>query len=185
MVWLYILLALCAFLALILFSPIGLTVEYKEQFKIKVKLMGIPFSVPIGKNKNEKATPPSSKKEKSKSKKDILKSIGNIGKILKASKEAIVSVAKNIKINTLKLVLYVGAEDAAETAIKYGQASAVIYPTLSVINTLSKPQKILVNIIPNFPSEKINVDFKINLKSSIFNLVVLAITLFKKYKEII
>ncbi len=187
MVWLYILVALCVFSALILFAPIGLMVEYKDHFKIKVKFMGIniPVLTPGGNKKKIKATKARPKKEKKKPKRDVLKSIGNIGKLLKASKEAIVSIAKNIKINTLKLVLYVGAEDAAETAIKYGQASAVVYPALSVINTLSKPKNILVNIIPNFPSEKINVDFKINLKSSIFNLIVLAITLFRKYKEII
>lgn len=193
MIWLYTAAVFLIFLILILFAPINLIIEYKKQLKIAVKFMGIPFSINFkNKKKNKQETnivTPKKKenkkgKKKNRSQKNVLKLMGNFGKLLKIAKESIVSVAKKIKINRLRLILYIGSEDAADTAIKYGQANAIVYPTLSIINTLSKPKRILVNIIPNFPSEKIETDFKIDIKSSIFNLATLAIKLFKKYKEI-
>ncbi len=184
MVWLHTIIILVAFFILILFSPINLTIKYSNHLDIKIKLIGIPF--PVYSNQHKESRPMRSSKNKIKkhSKKDILKSLENVGKLLKISKKAIVYTAKKVKINTLKLILYIGAEDAAKTAIRYGQANAIIYPTLAIINTISVPKKTLINIIPNFPNEKIDIDFKISLKSSTFNLLTLAIMLFKKYKEI-
>lgn len=188
MVLLYILLILILFLALILFAPINLVIEYNEHLKIKIKFWGIPFPVYSG-GKKKKITEKIEKKPKKRSKKhsakkDIMLSIRKVGIILKSTQDSLRQVAKKIKINTLKLILYIGADDAAENAIRYGQASAIIYPAVSIINTLSKPEETIINIIPNFPSEKINADFKIDIKSSVFNILVLVIILFRNYKKI-
>ncbi len=185
MAWLYTLTVLFTILILILFAPINVIFEYNENSKIKIKFMGIPFPAFSNISKKNKSPNQATRKSKKRPTKDILKSIGNIGNLLKVAKDSLVCVSKKISIDTLRLVLCIGAEDAAEAAIKYGQASAIVYPTLSIINALSKPKELFINIVPNFPNEKINIDFKIKLKSSIFNLVALAIILFKKYKEII
>lgn len=188
MVLLYILLILILFLALVLFAPINLVIEYNEHLKIKVKFWGIPFPVYSG-GKKKKITEKIEKKPKKRSKKrstkkNVVLSIKKIGVLLNSAKDSICQIAKKIKINTLKLILYIGADDTAETAIRYGQASAIIYPVVSIINTLSKPEETIINIIPNFPSEKINADFKIDIKSSVFNILVLVIILFRNYKKI-
>lgn len=174
---------------LILFTPINLVIEYKKHLAIKIKLFGIPVvSLSNHKKKQKfrkKEKRPERNPEKKKNKKDIIVSIKKIGLIVKSIPESAREIAKKIKINTLRLILYIGAEDAAETAIKYGQASALVYPVVSAVNSLSKPKETEVSVIPNFPSDKINADFKIDIKSSIFSMMMLAIVLFKKYKEIV
>lgn len=185
MVWLYIFLVMVLLLALILFTPINFTLEYKKHLKIKIRFFGIPIPVFSGNKKKQHRKSRKKTTEKHSSKKDIILSIKKIGILLKSSREAISQIFKKIKIRSLKIILRVGANDAAETAIRYGQANAIIYPALSIINNLSKPEKAMVNIVPNFPSEKTDIDFKVDIKSSVFNLLALAVILFKKYKELI
>lgn len=186
---LYILLIIILFLALVLFVPINFIIEYKDHLKIVIKFVGIGFCVYSGSkkersvNKNKIEKKPKKRFKKCNFKKDIIMSLKKSGIILKSTQYSIRQIAKKIEIRTLKLILYIGAEDAAETAIKYGQANALVYPIISIVDNLSKPKEIIVNIIPNFPSEKTNADFKIDMKSSIFKILALIIILFRNYKK--
>lgn len=188
MIWLYVLFVLLIALLLILFVPINLVIEYNGKLKIKMKFMGIPLSIPsfnINNTKNNKNKKIKKSNKKKHSPKNIWNTAKKIGIILKAAKKTIPCVAKKIKIHSLKLILYVGDKDAAAAAVKYGQANAAIYPILSALDNISPPKKSSVKIIPDFLSEKVNADFKIDIKSSIFNLLALIILIFREYKKII
>ncbi len=187
MIWLYVLFVLLIALLLILFVPINLVVKYNGKLKIKMKFMGIPLSIPsfnINSAKDIKNKKIKKRKKKKHSPKNIWNTAKKIGIILKAAKKTITCVAKKIKIHSLKLILYVGDKDAAAAAIKYGQANAAIYPILSALDNISPPKKTNVKIIPDFLSEKVTADFKIDIKSSIFNLLALVILIFREYKKL-
>ncbi len=187
MVWLYVLLAVFAILLLILFVPINLIAEYQEELKVKIKFMGIPFSISSfgvnnAKENNDKS---SVKGKKRKSSKNVWYTAKKIGTILKTAKKVIIYIAKKIEINFLKLILYVGDKDAAAVAIKYGQANAIIYPALSAVNNINPPKRVIAEVVPDFLNEKVEADFEIDVKSSVFNLLLLFVLIFREYRKIV
>ena len=113
----------------------------------------------------------------------LCKKLELLPKILLITKDTIKKIVKNISFKKFKLIVKIGLSDAANTAIKYGQASAFLYPLLAIIKEVFSPQNFVVNVVPDFLNEKIEVDFECEFSGNIFDIIsVLMFVISRCYK---
>lgn len=189
MLWLYILLGIALFVALVMFIPITLRALYKEEFWCAVyigfvKLQLVPAKPKKGKKKKvKKQTPKTEQPKKATEKKpSLIKKYGIewllnlIKRVAELAVSALQDFFSHILVKKLSLSISVAGDDAADTAIKYGKYCAVVYPAVGTIVRIVKCKGYGIDINPNF-SEKaeteINFDFVARV--FVFRLVALAV----------
>lgn len=188
MLWLYILLGIALFVALVMFIPITLRASYKEKFWCAVyigfvKLQLVPAKPKKEKKKVKKQTPKTEQPKKATEKKpSLIKKYGIewllnlIKRVAELAVSALQDFFSHILIKKFSLSISVAGDDAADTAIKYGKYCAVVYPAVGTIVHVVKCKGYGVDINPNF-SEKaeteINFDFVARV--FVFRLVALAV----------
>lgn len=189
MLWLYILLGIALFVALVMFIPITLRASYKEEFWCAVYIGFVKLQLVPAKPKKEKKkkvkkqTPKTEQPKKATEKKpSLIKKYGiewllNLMKrVAELAVSALQDFFSHILIKKLLLSISVAGDDAADTAIKYGKYCAVVYPAVGTIVRVVKCKGYGVDINPNF-SEKaeteINFDFVARV--FVFRLVALAV----------
>lgn len=189
MLWLYILLGIALFVALVMFIPITLRASYKEKFWCAVyigfvKLQLVPAKPKKEKKKKVKKQTPKTKQPKKATEKkpSLIKKYGIewllnlIKRVAELAVSALQDFFSHILIKKLSLSISVAGDDAADTAIKYGKYCAVVYPAVGTIVRAVKCKGYGVDINPNF-SEKaeteINFDFVARV--FVFRLVALAV----------
>lgn len=189
MLWLYILLGIALFVALVMFIPITLRASYKEDFWCAVYIGFVKLQLVPAKPKKEKKkkvkkqTPKTEQSKKPTEKKpSLIKKYGIewllnlIKKVAELAVSALQDFFSHILIKKFSLSISVAGDDAADTAIKYGKYCAVVYPAVGTIVRVVKCKGYGVDINPNF-SEKaeteINFDFVARV--FVFRLVALAV----------
>lgn len=189
MLWLYILLGIALFVALVMFIPITLRASYKEDFWCAVyigfvKLQLVPAKPKKEKKKKVKKQTPKTKQPKKATEKkpSLIKKYGIewllnlIKRVAELAVSALQDFFSHILIKKFSLSISVAGDDAADTAIKYGKYCAVVYPAVGTIVRVVKCKGYGVDINPNF-SEKaeteINFDFVARV--FVFRLVALAV----------
>lgn len=188
MLWLYILLGIALFVALVMFIPITLRASYKEKFWCAVyigfvKLQLVPAKPKKEKKKVKKQTPKTEQPKKATEKKpSLIKKYGIewllnlIKRVAELAVSALQDFFSHILIKKFSLSISVAGDDAADTAIKYGKYCAVVYPAVGTIVRVVKCKGYGVDINPNF-SEKaeteINFDFVARV--FVFRLIALAV----------
>lgn len=166
MLWLYILLGIALFVALVMFIPITLRASYKEEFWCAVYIGFVKLQLVPAKPKNEKKkkvkkqTPKTEQPKKATEKKlSLIKKYGIewllnlIKKVAELAVSALQDFFSHILIKKFSLSISVAGDDAADTAIKYGKYCAVVYPAVGTIVRVVKCKGYGVDINPNF-SEK-------------------------------
>lgn len=189
MLWLYILLGIALFVALVMFIPITLRASYKEKFWCDVyigfvKLQLVPAKPKKGKKKKvKKQTPKTEQPKKATEKKpSLIKKYGIewllnlIKRVAELAVSALQDFFSHILIKKFSLSISVAGDDAADTAIKYGKYCAVVYPAVGTIVRVVKCKGYGVDINPNF-SEKAETDINFDFAARIFafRLVALAV----------
>lgn len=189
MLWLYILLGIALFVALVMFIPITLRASYKEDFWCAVYIGFVKLQLVPAKPKKEKKkkvkkqTPKTEQSKKPTEKKpSLIKKYGIewllnlIKRVAELAVSALQDFFSHILIKKFSLSISVAGDDAADTAIKYGKYCAVVYPAVGTIVRVVKCKGYGVDINPNF-SEKaeteINFDFVARV--FVFRLVALAV----------
>lgn len=189
MLWLYILLGIALFVALVMFIPITLRASYKEEFWCAVYIGFVKLQLVPAKPKKEKKkkvkkqTPKTEQPKKSTEKKpSLIKKYGIewllnlIKRVAELAVSALQDFFSHILIKKFSLSISVAGDDAADTAIKYGKYCAVVYPAVGTIVRVVKCKGYGVDINPNF-SEKaeteINFDFVARV--FVFRLIALAV----------
>ncbi len=189
MLWLYILLGIALFVALVMFIPITLRASYKEKFWCAVYIGFVKLQLVPAKPKKEKKkkvkkqTPKTEQPKKATEKKpSLIKKYGIewllnlIKRVAELAVSALQDFFSHILIKKFSLSISVAGDDAADTAIKYGKYCAVVYPAVGTIVRVVKCKGYGVDINPNF-SEKaeteINFDFVARV--FVFRLVALAV----------
>lgn len=183
----YLILIIFALLVFILFMPIDFCINYDKKWNIKIKILGLKFKIPSFKSKNKK-----SKSDGSGFKNAFqnLKSRGWIGSIKYISSvillmgKTVKIFLRKIKVKHLSLRVSVSGEDAFETAIKYGQASGVIYPACNYLKELMNIKELNLLVEPDFKSFQSKVFFKTRFRTNIFNLLVVTIGFIKSYASL-
>ncbi len=172
------------FILLILLLPLNVTVKTDGEFAFKLKLRVLFFSYSPKKPVTDKQI------EKSKAVKDFLTSKKD-DKEIKSKKTSITekasAVFKNIKLITdrlkwlvkhinvkrLRIKAVCASGDAAETAMEYGTACAVIYPMVGYIQSNLKVRQkgIYLDVRCDFNEQKPEFEVETTLSVQIFQLV--------------
>lgn len=193
MIALYIIGAIILLIVLLLFAPITFKLEYDEEFNAKLRYLFISYKIP-NEEKEEKTKKKKKRDKKKKvKKKEKEKKEGaekkqsftqrNISIIKKSFKfkgfegaKKILSLAaylvtrasrlikRHLIIKELHVVMAVGADDAAETAVNYGKTCAYIFPSLGLICNTMKVRKYYADIYPDFIRPKSRAYIYANIK---------------------
>ena len=173
--------ALLVLIGILLYINVTLRVRYDQDENVFWVTLHYPFvNIVIApeeetkkyKKKKKKKTDSKSPQKKYKKKsmgikeKGIGQFVEDLKDIVRGAWTLIRNVLKRAVLKKFKINLLVTGEDAADTAIIYGYANAVIYPIVSAFTESVKEYKDLdVNITPDF-SEEANprVEFFMELK---------------------
>jgi hypothetical protein len=167
--------------------------KYNENEGFKIRIKSLCFSFDLGSKSSGKKHKKSNGRNKGKSTgfvSNIVKERGFIGslrffyKILILSGKIMKKAIEGIRLNKMKISIDVGASDAAAVAIEYGQVSALLYPSVAFITSLTKPKEYKVNVSPNFLSEKISMDTELDISARAFYIVFIFLMFAKKYSEL-
>ena len=176
MIFLYIFLGLIALLCLLLFLDVGIKLTYHNEFQLTVYILGIPIDAQktiqkFQKKNNVKEEKPKKQKKKKVTKKlSVLQTIEDVLSFTKAICRAIVCVAKNLKkhlkIRVKSLHLTVASDDAAKTALIYGELSGIFSNLFELCkkHTNFKANYNKFSILSDFESKNFQAEFDILLK---------------------
>lgn len=197
MTFLYIVLGIVAFIALILFTNIRFKIEYDGKLDIKF-YFGI-FKIPEGliktaskKEKKQKKTDKSEKKNTEKTKKEskFLKKIKNKGicdsfnilmDFLKPSFKVLLSFASKITVNPLIIKIKIVGDDAAKTAIDYGKFCALYYPALNMFTSKVNCKKLDSNVFVSYTDKNSEVYLKTQIKIRLIHCLTHAISIIVEF----
>ncbi|MGN1043456.1 MAG: DUF2953 domain-containing protein [Acutalibacteraceae bacterium] len=180
----YLIFIILILIFIILFMPINFYIRYQQKWSCRVRVLGFEFEFDTSGSNSKKSKSSNSKFN------DVTKNLKSKGFI--SSLKYIVSVTfltvktaraflRRIKIKYLNLHVFISGEDAYETAIKYGQASAVIYPSINYLKEILRIKKLNLMVEPDFKSLKSKILFETGFKVNIFNLLVVIIKFIKNY----
>lgn len=168
----WILLALLGVIVLAFFIPVRIRVEYLGEWRVTVRLFGmIPvWSFPSEKKEKDKPAPPvpsetpTQKAAEKPSAMDEIKAlfheegVGGVtaffGKLVTLLKTTLCSLVRFITVRKLALCVRVGGEEADETATRFGQISAALSASLTVLSQLVRVKKPTVRVYPDFTREQ-------------------------------
>lgn len=186
MLWLYILLGIVLFFAIILAIPIKVCVQYKKRFfcRLRIGFVKIILYPPVPKKKKpkkkkktEQPQKPAPKKEE-KPNDEFLKELGLSGivnlftRITELAAGVLKDFFAHIIIKSFALSIKVGGKDAADTAINYGKVCSVVYPLTSAVISSMKYTHYGVDILPDFTEgAETKIEFFAIFKTRIAHLV--------------
>lgn len=155
--------------------PSHVTFEYNKQLKVRLKILFVSlpvFPYPFKLSKKLKKVPSNVKKNSYESetvntikRNRSLGSIKSIKKIIRLLRLTSRKILRHIKIKNIYFILGVKGEDAADTAIKFGQAHILINNLFSRISSKVDIKNLKINIYPGFLETKNNLYFKIDIHS--------------------
>ena len=174
MLW-YVLLALMLVALAVLWCPVYVHFYYRDTLRIKVKFLFFTFVLPQEKLSEEA---PNLQGDRAEALNDVAEMPRRASKLLALVKDrgvfgflpllraTIEIVAKSgkkafekIHIKAFELSLVVVGEDAADTAIKYGQAQALVGVAATVLLRGVNRKLCRVNVRPGFNEKESSVDF--------------------------
>ena len=181
--------SILALLLLLLLCPMSIRISYRE--RLEARLSYLFFSIPLAppkpkKEKQKQPLPKEEKKPEPEKKKSVIQDIiaqrglgGFLGLMRLLSSIAAGALRKifwHLSIRRVSLELVVAAEDAAQTAIRYGQASALVYPALGFLCANGSCKKREIAIHPGFNEEESRVDFYLYARIKLLYLLGTAFT---------
>lgn len=181
-----ILVAISVFLALLLSVRITLNIVYRDKLSVYLRFLFIKVRIYPQKEKkfNPKKQEKKLKKKESKSKpvlKDNSKDqnselslTDNIKLITEILSVFFKALPRHLHVKLAKLHIKVATGDAAQTAILYGAVSgavACLVELLDSITNLNRLKRSSISIIPDYLSEKSDVDVNISLSISSFGAI--------------
>lgn len=195
LLWLYILLVFLLLILIVLLLPVRIYVSYYKDIKVNlyigfVKLQLLPEKEKkkVKKSTDKKTDKPKKKKDEP-AKSNFFKEKGLAGlleiikKVSELAANALKDFFKHIIVKNLMLSVSVAGEDAADTAIKYGEYCAAVYPAISLIAGAVKCKNYGVDITPNF-NENAETEFSFELDAKVLILWIVALVLKHGFKGI-
>ena len=170
MTGLYIFLLVILTLILLLILPVSLLFRFENgnrQVFVKYLFFTLPFF--SGKKKKKVSTDGEEKPQKSakktenkKEKQDIHDILSLIGYLAKESFRGVSAVRKYIVFDKIQLQCKIAGEDAADTAIRYGQLQILAGTTFASLQNFFKLKFDIFSIIPDFAGGE--NDFKLSFR---------------------
>lgn len=182
MIFLYILLGIVALICLLLFCNVRLTIRYDGQFRLTLYILGIPISQQtlqrlFQKEKEPKKEKDSQKEEQEKEKYGFVRTVKDlysfICAILRALRAACTNLKKHLKIHVRTFRLTVASPDAAKTAMRYGEYSALLSAAFAFMeeHTRFRANYKQIAVSADFEKEKTCAHFCVDLKIKPFFLL--------------
>lgn len=178
---LWVILSVLLLLLVALLIPVRVCVEYKSEAKVVLKFLFIKFTLIPQKQKKKKKRNKKGKsgdvKKKVSSKaeddsqtgkfiKDLYKAKGIdgfvslISELAKLAAGSLKGMFKHILFKKFDVNIKVSADNAADTAIKYGYICAGVYPAVSLVLNTVKYKSYSVNIAPDFDEKESVTEFE-------------------------
>jgi hypothetical protein len=151
-------LAVVAVLTVLLLCRIKIVAGYDGDFEFKIKYLFLTFDISPGTGKKEqkpgkKAKKASKQPPKQKPKPDIKRILSLLDEYSELLKKLISDARRHLRIDRLMIRLVINEDDAAQTAILYGKACAVIWPGVAAIGSLVRIKRSEITIAPDFSGE--------------------------------
>lgn len=194
MIPLIIILAVLAFIVLLLFIPISVHIKYDGDFFVKLKIAGIK-AYEVEPKEDIKETKPDTESDK-KAKKQTEKAFDKLRKkhgfagavkeifiLIKAVIQRLKGSLKHIAIRRLCLDIKVASGDAATTAIEYGAVCAAVYPVLTLIDGIANVKMKNINVFSDFNSGESHFGFSVIVRVRVIYLIVMAFGVFSEYNK--
>lgn len=178
-----------ALLLLLFWLPIQCKACFEEELFLRVRYAFVSIRVLPAKEKEEKPKPEKKAKKKKPQKeqngkkeekppaeqepgvreklKEIIRYQGVsgflslLGDLAKIAAGTLKKLAAKIVVKQFDLLLVVGGEDAAETAVTYGKVCGVVYPAVGTILSACKCRRYGVTVCPDFDASESRVKFSI------------------------
>ncbi len=172
---LYILFGLIALVAAVLFIPVGLRMEYRQELTVRLRVFGIPILLFSSAEEEEQHTEQQKKKTAKHSPKDKPKSktssrlqtirdslsqsfhkdglsatLSIIAETLELAGKAVGAFFKSVTIDRLWLEMRVSSEEPSDTAILYGRICGILYPALAALEKAIPIRRKKIRVEPNF-----------------------------------
>ena len=192
MIPLIVILAVLAFIVLLLFIPISVHIKYDGDFFVKLKIAGIK-AYEVEPKEDIKETKPDTENDK-KAKKQTEKAFDKLKKkhgfagavreifiLIKAVLQRLKGSLKHIAVRKLCLDIRVASGDAATTAIEYGAVCAAVYPVLTLIDGIANVKMKNINVFSDFNSGGSHFGCSVVVRVRIIYLIVIAFGVFSEY----
>jgi len=196
---LIILTALIFLILLILFLPLNVFISFKKDFYVKVTFAKIKLYETSNKKKQDSGTkkkgtsPKNQDEEKFKEGKELFSFLkekygffGAVKKLLALFREMLTHIKallKHTKLKNIKVAITVSGDDAADTAIKYGQVCSATYPVLSYIDSFKTVNFKKIDIRSDFEENKKEFEFSLKIKLQIIYMLISAFKIYTDYKN--
>lgn len=163
-------------IALLLYCRIYFVISYEHDFVIKIRYLFIVYRIKSKEQgKNKKAE---DQNKKNSILVDFLRNYKLIYNYIKKTSEG---VRRGLIIKKIEVHLTVCAQDAAETAVRFGEANAVVYTGVSVLDKLVRIRKRIIKITPDFYGTNTKIDFKFVAGIRLGKLIAIALSSFKDF----
>ena len=190
-----ILVTVTALIAAALLVPVYARVRYDGTLTVRVRVWGIPITLLPSDEVEEadKPTAPIQQKKPSKAaalKRELARSFREdgvgatlhyLGELGMMASRAVGKLLRAVTVDGLRLEMRISAADAADTAVRYGQVCAALYPTLALIERAVRVRRREVRVEPNFLTESSAAFADIRLHIWVYRAVGAAIALLWRY----
>ena len=169
--WIIIVAAILLVIIVLLFSPVRINMKYHDQMTVFIEYL--LFKIQIFPEKpSKKAKDTENDKEEKKLKiVSIEKFLRFMYRVIKFASGILKDIGKKCTINLLDVNIAVGCEDAAQTAIRYGEVCAVVGSVIGIIEGNTPVKKHQINISPDFANAKFSLDLDIIISARLNTLL--------------
>ena len=102
--------------------------------------------------------------------------IGELLALIKVLLRKVFWIAKKIRINKMEALITIGEADAAETAIQYGKACALVYPAFGMLGSFTDISNAKVEVISDFDSGESDLSFEAEISARVFYVFIAAVS---------
>ena len=177
-----IILSIIAFIAVLINIPVRVKIYVKYDNSgfvndYKIKYGFITIKKKKQKSHNETETDSTPKKKTKNKPSNIIRFIKtNIKDIKRLISDVLKYTSKKlVRIEMLSLKSQIGTDDAMNTALSYGSASAFLYNSLGALEKQVKIKHMDIDFQPDFTQEKIFIEFTSIIRTKIYNVFGLAV----------
>lgn len=191
-----ILLVLAALIVAILLVPIYVRVRYDGTLTVRLRVWGIPITLLPSDEEDEPegSAAVSSPRRKAGKAAELKRELGRsfredgvgatlryLGELGSLASRAVGRLLRAVTVDRLRLEMRISTADAADTAVRYGQVCAALYPTLAVLERAMRVRRREVRVEPGFLADGSAVFADVRLHIWVYRAAGAAIALLWRY----
>lgn len=190
-----ILAVIAALIAAVLFVPIYARVRYDGTLTVRLCVWGIPITLlPSDEDEEQEEPAPSAPRKKTSKTAELKRELSRsfredgvgatlryLGELASMASQAIGRLLRSVTVDRLRLEMRISAVDAADTAVRYGEVCAALYPALAVVERAMRVRRREVRVEPGFLADGSAVFADIRLHIWVYRAAGAAIALLWRY----